>query len=136
MDIDVKAVIKRIELRLAELGMSKKEFYKQSEISSASYSQWNNGINSPSMKKLKNAAKCLNMPFEYLIFGEEWQNNTLLENSKNQAAKEKPAVNQNDELMRELLDIAFQLNASDREQLLRIARGYLTSYEPREAETK
>lgn len=61
------AIIKRIELRLAEVGMSKTEFYKRSGISSASYSQWNTGLYTPSERKLKNAAECLGISFEYLL---------------------------------------------------------------------
>ena len=67
--MDTLAIIKRIELRLAEMGMSKADFYKESGISSASYSQWNTGLYKPSEKKLKNAAECLGVPFEYLRDG-------------------------------------------------------------------
>ena len=63
------AIIKRIELRLTEIGMSKSDFYKNSGISSASYSQWNTGLYSPSEKKLKSAARCLGVTFEYLRDG-------------------------------------------------------------------
>ena len=70
MQIDVKEVIKRVEVRLAEIGMSKAEFYRKSGISSASFSQWNTGVNSPSMKKLKNASDCLGVSLDYLLTGE------------------------------------------------------------------
>lgn len=69
--MDTLAIIKRIEMRLAEIGMSKADFYKQSGISSASYSQWNTGIYNPSKKKLKSAADCLNVSYEYLLYGAE-----------------------------------------------------------------
>ena len=71
MQIDVKEVIKRVEVRLAEIGMSKAEFYRKSGISSASFSQWNTGVNSPSMKKLKNASECLGVSFNDLLTGEQ-----------------------------------------------------------------
>ena len=69
--MDTLAIIKRIEMRIAEIGMSKAEFYKQSGISSASFSQWNTGLYNPSKKKLECAAACLNVSYEYLVNGEE-----------------------------------------------------------------
>ena len=71
MQIDVKEVIKRVEVRLAEIGMSKAEFYRKSGISSASFSKWNTGVNSPSMKKLKNVSDCLGVSLDYLLTGEQ-----------------------------------------------------------------
>lgn len=68
--MDTLAIIKRIELRLAELRMSKADFYKLSGISSASYSQWNTGKYNPSESKLRNAAECLGVSVGYLL-GEE-----------------------------------------------------------------
>ena len=67
--MDTLAIIKRIEMRLTELGMSKADFYKISGISSASYSQWNTGLYKPSEKKLRSAAECLGVSFEFLAFG-------------------------------------------------------------------
>lgn len=67
--MDTLAIIKRIELRLAELGMSKAEFYEKSGISSASYSQWNTGKYNPSRAKLQQAAAVLGLDLDYLCFG-------------------------------------------------------------------
>lgn len=67
--MDTLAIIKRIEIRLTELGMSKADFYKNSGISSASYSQWNTGMYNPSPKKLKSAAECLGLSYDYLCYG-------------------------------------------------------------------
>ena len=67
--MDTLAIIKRIEMRLSELGMSKADFYKISGISSASYSQWNTGMYKPSEKKLRSAAKCVGVSYEYLCNG-------------------------------------------------------------------
>lgn len=67
--MDTLAIIKRIELRLAELGMSKAEFYEKSGISSASYSQWNTGKYNPSRAKLQQAASVLGLDLDYLGFG-------------------------------------------------------------------
>lgn len=67
--MDTLAIIKRIELRIAELGMTKADFYKQSGISSASYSQWNTGKYNPTDSKLKKAAEVLDVSFQYLRYG-------------------------------------------------------------------
>ena len=64
--MDVSSILKRIEVRLVELEMSKTDFYEQSGISSATYSQWNTGLFNPSKKKLKAAAQTLKMSYEEL----------------------------------------------------------------------
>lgn len=79
--MDTLAIIKRIELRLAEMGMSKADFYKESGISSASYSQWNTGLYKPSEKKLKSAAECLGVPLEYLRDGKKSSDASVSENT-------------------------------------------------------
>lgn len=66
-----KDVLQRIDMRIAELGMSKSEFYNASGISSASYAQWSGGKHEPSTKKLANAAKVLNVSLHYLLTGEQ-----------------------------------------------------------------
>ena len=67
--MDTLAIIKRIESRLVELGMSKAEFYGASGISSASFSQWRTGIYKPSLKKVEKAAEILGVSADYLING-------------------------------------------------------------------
>lgn len=69
--MDNLAIIKRIEIRLSEINMSKAEFYKLSGISSASLSQWRTGVYNPTRKKLESAAECLGVSYEYLAFGSE-----------------------------------------------------------------
>ena len=68
--MDVSTILKRIELRRIELGMSKTEFYEKSGISSATYSQWNTNTFQPSRRKLMAAASALKMTYEELV-GEE-----------------------------------------------------------------
>lgn len=80
-NIDMQSVIRRIELRIAEMGMSKKDFYKLSGISSANYSQWNTGTHKPTKKKLSAAAKTLNLSLEYLLYGEETDKKTPVPNT-------------------------------------------------------
>ena len=69
MQIDVPGMLLRIELRMAELNMSKQSVYEKSGISSASFSQWNTGAYKPSVKKIKSAAKALDTSVEYLLTG-------------------------------------------------------------------
>lgn len=67
--MDILAIIKRIEIRLTELSMSKADFYEKSGISSASYSQWNTGKYKPSKVKLQKAAEVLGLDVNYLCYG-------------------------------------------------------------------
>ena len=69
MEMNVPAIITRIEDRLIALGMSKAEFYRASGISSATFSQWRTGQYIPSIRKLKSASSVLNMSYDYLVFG-------------------------------------------------------------------
>lgn len=99
--MDTLAIIKRIELRLAELGMSKAEFYERSGISSASYSQWNTGKYNPSMAKLQQAAEVLGLDLDYLCYG--WEE---VENA--------PALTERDrrDIARDLEDMMAHLESS------------------------
>lgn len=69
MQFDVQSVIRRIEIRLAEIGMAKQEFYEKSGISSGSFSQWNTGKHAPSIKKVQRAASVIGVTTEYLLYG-------------------------------------------------------------------
>lgn len=69
--MDTLAIIKRIEIRLSEIGMTKAEFYKKSGISSASFSQWRTGKYKPSEKNLVKAAEVLGVSYSYLLGGVE-----------------------------------------------------------------
>ncbi len=104
--MDTISVIKRIELRLAELGMSKAEFYRASGISSASYSQWNTGRYNPSEKKICSAAEALGVSADYLLTG-----------------KEKAAIENDGGLMSEIIEIARGLSEQDMEKLIAYAQG-------------
>lgn len=84
--MDVSKILKKIEMRRIELGISKKEFYEKSGISSATYSQWNTGTFQPSKRKLMAAASALKMSFEELVGQSE------------SAQKERPASTSGDEL--------------------------------------
>ena len=62
--MDGKELTQQIELRLIELGMKKKDFYKLAEISSASFSQWNTGRSQPSRDALHRIDAVLGTSFE------------------------------------------------------------------------
>lgn len=117
MQIDVPGMLSRIELRMAELNMSKQSFYEKSGISSASFSQWNTGAYKPSVKKIKSAAKALDTSVEYLLTGA----------GPGDIKKERPAENgkalENDlpEDIQQLLSICRQ-NPALASALLSVAR--------------
>ncbi|MCD7804061.1 MAG: helix-turn-helix domain-containing protein [Oscillospiraceae bacterium] len=58
---DSREIVRRIDLRLAELGISKAQFYAESGVSSATISQWNNNVCVPTAKKLQQVANYLHM---------------------------------------------------------------------------
>ena len=93
--MDVSTILKRIELRRIELGMSKTEFYEKSGISSATYSQWNTNTFQPSRRKLMAAASALKMTYEELV-GQE----TTIEQ------KEIPPTKKVDGMEEELIQIS------------------------------
>lgn len=111
VDFDVKSVIARIELLLAQKEMSKEEFYAKSGISSASYSQWNTLTHKPTQKKLGAAANCLGVSLDYLLFGFE--------------QKEKPTTQEGSELdprRREAWKLLNSLSDEKLEKVLVILR--------------
>ena len=110
MDFDVKDVIARIEILIAQREMAKEDFYEQSGISSASFSQWNNGVHVPSKKKLNSAANVLGVDLEYILYGD--------------TEKEKPDTVSSVELS-EIELIFSQLTPSRQTKLLELARLYL-----------
>lgn len=99
--MDVSTILKRIELRRIELGMSKTEFYEKSGISSATYSQWNTNTFQPSRRKLMAAASALKITYEELV-GQE----TTIEQ------KEIPPTKKVDGMEEELIQI-FRLLPDD-----------------------
>ena len=80
--MDTLAIIKRIEIRLSEIGMSKKEFYDKTGIKSASFSQWRTRKYNPSEKNLMKAAEVLGISYNYLVYGTEEPKNAPVESDK------------------------------------------------------
>lgn len=100
--MDVSTILKRIELRRIELGMTKTEFYEKSGISSATYSQWNTNTFKPSKRKLIGAASALKMDYEDLI----------REETRNE--KEKPAPETGDGLEEEFIRLFRDLSPEEK----------------------
>lgn len=56
-------VVEAVEKKLKEINMPKGEFYKQSGISSATFSQWRNGTYEPSTENLSRIEEFLGLSF-------------------------------------------------------------------------
>lgn len=69
MDYNIDDVLARINLCIEKKGWTKEDFYAKSGITSASFSQWHTGRHNPTKKKLMQAADCLDVSLEYLLFG-------------------------------------------------------------------
>ena len=67
----IKAILDRVELRLSLMRKKKYEFYDESGISSASFSQWKTGKHPPSQAALRKMADYLGVSLEWLIDGKE-----------------------------------------------------------------
>lgn len=62
-------IVSRINGLLAEKRISKRDFYQDCGITSASYSLWNTGKTTPRMKNLEVIAKYLGTTTDYLLTG-------------------------------------------------------------------
>lgn len=121
MQIDTSSVLRRIEIRLAEIEMPKQVFYEKSGISSGSYSQWNTGMHSPSLKKLQKAALVLGVPVEYLLYGDA--------PAASQGAKKAPDPEiegvMDDEDLKEAVELLKKMDKETLRIFIKAARGAL-----------
>ena len=62
-------IVSRINGLLAEKGISKRDYYQDCGITSASYSLWNTGKTTPRMKNLEVIADYLETTTDYLLTG-------------------------------------------------------------------
>lgn len=62
-------IVNRINALLAEKGISKKQFYSDCDITSASFSLWNKGKTQPTLKNLEKIADYLGVSIAYLMSG-------------------------------------------------------------------
>ena len=66
----VREILTRIETEREKQGKTKTQFYKESGVSSSSFSQWNTGERKPSMSSVQKIASCLGVSIDYLVNGE------------------------------------------------------------------
>lgn len=121
MQIDTSSVLRRIEIRLAEIEMPKQVFYEKSGISSGSYSQWNTGMHSPSLKKLQKAALVLGVPVEYLLYGDA---SAASEGAKKALDPEIEGVME-DEDLKEAVELLKKMDKETLRIFIKAARGAL-----------
>lgn len=121
MQIDTSSVLRRIEIRLAEIEMPKQVFYEKSGISSGSYSQWNTGMHSPSLKKLQKAALVLGVPVEYLLYGDA---PTASQGAKKAPDPEIEGVME-DEDLKEAVELLKKMDKETLRIFIKAARGAL-----------
>ena len=110
---EIDAILSRMEIRMAELGMPKERFYELSGISSASFSQWNTGLHKPTKKKIGQAAAVLGVSFEYLWTGEK---------------ENKPALPQENELtdmQQKAFDMIKQMTDDQLKAFIAAAKAFL-----------
>lgn len=62
-------IVSRINGMLAEKGISKRDFYRDCGITSASFSLWNTGKTTPRIKNLEVIAEYLGTTTDYLLTG-------------------------------------------------------------------
>ena len=62
--MDGKEIVQQIEIRLAELGIKKKDFYDLTGVSNASFSQWRTGRSQPSRDALEKIDSVLGTSFK------------------------------------------------------------------------
>lgn len=67
-------IVARINALLAEKGIPKQQFYKDCNITSASYSLWNTGKTTPRLSKLQAIADYLNVTVEDLLPSDGYSN--------------------------------------------------------------
>ena len=67
--MDTRAMIRRINAELLARGISKAQFYKDCEITSGAYSQWNTGRSGPSRKTISRIAAYFGWDEEFLLTG-------------------------------------------------------------------
>lgn len=106
-------MVARINSLIAAKGISKQEFYKNCNITSATLSQWNTGKTQPRGRTLKVIAEFLGTTVEYLLSGDERED-------AQQGTKKDPA--QMGEVDAELVEIWNSADAADRRFLLETAR--------------
>ena len=66
----VAGMLMRVDKELKKRGIGRKEFYSNSGVTSASYSQWNTGARTPSISSVQRIAAYLGVSLDYLLTGD------------------------------------------------------------------
>lgn len=110
---NIQDVLNRIDILIVQSGMTKQEFYSRSGISSGSFSQWNTGTHSPSVKKLQCAADTLNVSLNYILYGD-----TTPPVEPEKAIKKDLPQGEVDAITQALLDFAINGTSEQKEDAL------------------
>ena len=105
--MDGFSIVQIIEEELKKQGISKGKFYKESGISSATFSQWRTGIYSPSSEALKKVEKYLGITFTI-------------------GQKEKPAISEDNRLNAEFIELFSKLTEAEKAMMLSQLKGLVS----------
>lgn len=122
MQIDVPGVLSRIELRLNELNITKKEFYAQSGVSSANVSQWNTKACQPTLRKIGQAASFLGVTVEYLLYGNASPESPSEPEQKESPGPEAEGVSEADNITAELMSLWRAASPEQKQLYLKILK--------------
>lgn len=86
--MDGPSFVALVEKELKSRGIAKAEFYSATGISSATFSQWRNGLYAPSSTNIKKVEGFLGIRFDFSI---------LLDAARDAATKKAPAADTGDE---------------------------------------
>lgn len=114
-----KPFIAKIDSLLAERGIAKKDFYKDCEITSATYSQWNTGKTKPRIYSLQKIADYLGVPFAEIAVPFQ-ENGEFVQ-------KEKSPTPEGAELDEELIMRLCQLTPDEIQKVGAFVQGILAS---------
>ena len=98
--MDGPSFVALVEKELKSRGIAKAEFYSATGISSATFSQWRNGLYAPSSTNIKKVEAFLGIRFDFSI---------LLDAARDAAAKKAPAADTGDERKARLMYLLDQL---------------------------
>ncbi|MHA3079672.1 LexA family protein [Acinetobacter sp. ANC 5502] len=76
-----KSVSDRIQMRMAELGLSQADIMRATNAARGTVSGWVNGSNSPSAKHIDSLANCLKTTSAWLLTGKDNQAQSVVQNS-------------------------------------------------------
>lgn len=121
--MDGPSFVALVEKELKSRGIAKAEFYSATGISSATFSQWRNGLYAPSSTNIKKVEGFLGIRFDFSI---------LLDAARDAAAKKAPAADTGDErdpVTQEIFDFIDHSNKKELDEVHRYIQ-FLKSQRP------